>query len=218
MRVFRRLPAECMWGCFIVSEICWPVSNWEFCGEARANEWEHPDTILTRRLQERDPQALAELYDRYGRVAYAVVFRAVHDATITEDLVQEIFLRVWTHAGSFDRRRGTLGTWITAVARNRAIDYLRSSDGRMAASAMNLEGTEDLLPLFETKDEALAINRKRCLEKAFQKLTPSQREVIRLAYYEGLSQSEMACRLKQPLGTVKSWVRTALCVLREELA
>jgi len=163
-------------------------------------------------LRERDPQALAAVYDRYGRIAFALIYRAVRDSAVAEDLVQDTFLRVWNRAASFDPGRGTLGAWITTVARNRAIDYLRSTDARMAAGATDLEDLE------APTDTALAVDRSLHLEAALRKLTPGQREVIRLAYYEGLSQSEMASRLKQPLGTVKTWVRTALSVLRAELA
>ncbi len=190
----------------------------ERCGVSGSDDARPADAALARRLQERDPQALSALYDKYGRIAYAVALRVVRDAAVAEDLVQETFLRVWSHAGSFDSARGTMSTWITTVARNRAIDYLRSMDGRMAASAVNLHGAEGPAALAEAGDEALSIDRRRVLTDAFRKLTPAQREVIHLAYYEGLSQSEMASRLKQPLGTVKTWVRAALRVLREELA
>src|ERR1700723_108510 len=88
------------------------------------------DRALIERLKRRDPQALAELYDRYGRVAYSLVLRVVRDQAIAEDLVQETFLRVWNRVHSIDSERGAIGPWLLAVARNRAIDYLRSQAGR----------------------------------------------------------------------------------------
>ena len=132
--------------------------------------------------------------------------------------MQETFLRVWNRAQSFDAERGALGPWILAVARNRAIDHLRSVEGRMAAGALELDRIENPALFANFEDRALTIDRARRLKDAFTKLTPVQKEVIELAYYEGLSQTEMAVRLKQPLGTVKTWVRTALKVLREQLS
>src|SRR6266540_2355181 len=88
------------------------------------------DTGLVARMQRRDPQALAELYDRYGRVVYALILRVVRDTGIAEDLVQETFLRVWNRVHGFDAEKGSVGPWLLAVARNRAIDYLRSARGR----------------------------------------------------------------------------------------
>ncbi len=175
------------------------------------------DSELARRLQARDPQAMSDLYDRYGRLAYSVIYRMVRDAGTAEDLVQETFLRVWKRAGSFDPQRGALGPWVLTVARNRAIDYVRSMDGRMSAGALELDRMENPALFSGFDDNALSIDRARRLKGAFEKLTPNQRMVIDLAYYEGLSQSEMAERLKQPLGTVKTWVRSALKALRDEL-
>src|SRR5436309_3545433 len=81
------------------------------------------DSNLVQRMQQRDPRALAELYDRYGRVVYALILRVVRDVGIAEDLVQEAFLRVWNRVNAFDAQRGSIGPWLLAVARNRAIDY-----------------------------------------------------------------------------------------------
>jgi RNA polymerase sigma-70 factor (ECF subfamily) len=175
------------------------------------------DADLVRRLKSREPQAMSELYDRYGRLAYSVIYRVVRDAGTAEDLVQETFLRVWNRAASFDQQRGALGPWVLAVARNRAIDYLRSVDGLMATGALELDRVENPA-LFNSFDAGvLSIDRARRLKEAFEKLSPNQRMVIDLAYYEGLSQTEMAERLRQPLGTVKTWVRSALKTLRNEL-
>lgn len=176
------------------------------------------DSDLVRRLKNREPHAMADLYDRYGRVAYSLIVRVVRDSAAAEDLVQETFLRVWNRVQSFDPERGALGPWILTVARNRAIDYLRSVDGRMAAGSLELDRT-DHPALFSTfEDASLSLDRARRLKTAFEKLNTNQRTVIELAYFEGLSQTEMAERMNQPLGTVKTWVRSALKALREELA
>lgn len=173
---------------------------------------------LIKRLQDRDPRAMTELYERYGRLAYSLIYRVVRNTGAAEDLVQETFLRVWNRVQSFDRTRGSLGPWVLTVARNRAIDYLRSVDGKMAAGALELDRLESPALFSDFEDGALSIDRARLLKAAFEKLTPTQKQVIELAYYEGLSQSEMAERMNQPLGTVKTWVRGALKALRAQIA
>jgi RNA polymerase sigma-70 factor (ECF subfamily) len=172
---------------------------------------------LARRLRARDAGAMRELYDRYGRLVYSLIMRIVRNSGVAEDLVQETFLRVWNHMQAFDQERGALGPWVLTVARNRAIDYLRSTDGRMSASTLELDRLEQPAQFCDFEDRALSLDRARRLKEAFEKLTPHQKTVVELAYYEGLSQTEMAERMQQPLGTVKTWVRSALKVLREQL-
>lgn len=173
------------------------------------------DAEIVARLQRRDPQALAELYDRYGRLAYSLIVRVVRDGALAEDLVQETFLRVWNRAQGFDAKRGALGPWLLAVARNRAIDYLRSASGR-ERNALELEEVDHPSLYTDMESDILASDKARIIRAALDKLAPNQREVIELAYFEGLTQTEMAARMGQPLGTVKTWVRTALKNLREE--
>lgn len=174
------------------------------------------DAALVQRLQRRDPKALAELYDRYGRLAYSLILRVVRDTGIAEDLVQETFLRVWNRMQGFDADRGAIGPWLSAVARNRAIDYLRSTTGR-ARNTLEVEATEHPALFNDMEKDLLIADKARRVKAAMEKLTANQRQVIELAYFEGLSQSEMAERMGQPLGTVKTWVRTALKNLRDEL-
>lgn len=175
------------------------------------------DADLVARLKRRDPDAMAHLYDRYGRMLYSLILRVVRNEAEAEDLLQETFLRVWNRVIAFDQERGALGPWLLAVARNRAIDYLRSVQGRELESSMELERMENPSLFTSLETDILNIDRVKKLKEAFQKLTPNQRTVIELAYFEGLSQVEMAAHLKQPLGTVKTWVRTGLKALREEL-
>ncbi len=175
------------------------------------------DAELADRLKRREPQAMADLYDRYGRTAYSLILRIVRDTAVAEDLVQETFLRIWNRARAFDSERGALGPWLLTVARNRALDYLRSVDGRMSQNAAQLEEMESPGAFADLDRGILNLDRVRMLRDAFASLNPKQREVIEMAYYEGLSQSEMATRLQQPLGTVKAWARSALKVLRDQL-
>jgi RNA polymerase sigma-70 factor (ECF subfamily) len=179
----------------------------------RASE---PDRELIERLHQRDPQALAELYDRYGRAVYSLILRVVRDTAIAEDLVQETFLRVWNRVSGFDVERGSLGAWLLTVARNRAIDYLRSTAGR-ERNALELDETDHPALYCDMEPDILNADKTRRVRAAMEKLSPNQRTVMELAYFEGLSQTEMAQRIGQPLGTVKTWVRTALKSLRSEL-
>jgi RNA polymerase sigma-70 factor (ECF subfamily) len=175
------------------------------------------DSDLIRRLKGREPEAMNELYDRFGKVSFSVIVRIVKDAGVAEDLLQETFLKVWNRVDGFDQGRTAIGPWVLTIARNRAIDYLRSADSRVAQSSCDLEKLER--PRFFSDFEADYLNADqiRLVRSAFIKLNENQRQVLELAYFEGLSQTEMANRLSQPLGTVKTWVRTALQTLRQEL-
>jgi RNA polymerase sigma-70 factor (ECF subfamily) len=175
------------------------------------------DEELARRLQRREPQAMADLYDRFGRLAYSVVVAIVRDTGVAEDLVQETFLRVWNRVHAFEAGRGSLGPWLLAIARNRAIDHLRSLTARMDRNAYELDLREHPSLFVDMEREVLNTDHARLIRKAIAKLSANQQKVIELAYYEGLSQTEMAERMGEPLGTVKTWVRAALKLLREEL-
>jgi len=180
------------------------------------------DAELARRLQRREPQAMADLYDRFGRLAYSIILSVVRDAAIAEDLVQETFLRVWNRAAGFDAERGALGPWLLAIARNRAIDHIRSAGARMDKNAAELDIFEraehgNPASYVDIERDVLNADSARRIKAALSKLNQNQQKVIELAYYEGLSQTEMAERLGQPLGTVKTWVRTALKHLKDEL-
>ena len=144
----------------------------------------------------------------------------VHDAAVAEDLVQETFLRVWNRVHAFEAGRGALGPWLLAIARNRAIDHLRSLSARMDRNSYERARTylrEHPSLFVDMEREVLNTDHARLIRKAISKLSANQQKVIELAYYEGLSQTEMAERMGEPLGTVKTWVRAALKHLREEL-
>lgn len=175
------------------------------------------DSELIRRLKRREPEAMSELYDRFGKVSFSVIVRIVKDSGVAEDLLQETFLKVWNRVDGFDESRTAIGPWVLTIARNRAIDYLRSADSRLSQSSCDLERLER--PRFFNNFEAdyMSADQIRTVRAAFSKLTVNQRQVLELAYFEGLSQTEMADRLSQPLGTVKTWVRTALQILRQEV-
>jgi RNA polymerase sigma-70 factor (ECF subfamily) len=160
---------------------------------------------------------MAELYDLYGRLVFRIILRTVLDESVAEDLTQDAFLRVWNGVRGFDEKRGALGSWITAVARNTAIDYLRSPRARNARTSVELKDVDGAVRSSTFEDWIVNFDRGRLLRGALEKLTASQRLVLTLSYVEGMSHAEIARSLNRPLGTVKTWVRTALRVLHAQL-
>lgn len=175
------------------------------------------NTDLALRLQRREPEAMTELYDRFGRLTYSIIVGIVRDASLAEDLTQETFLRVWNRIHAFDAERGALGPWLLAIARNRAIDHLRSLTNRMERNAYELDVREHPSLFTDMERDLVNTDHARIIKASIAKLNANQQKVIELAYYEGLSQTEMAERMGEPLGTIKTWVRSALKILREDL-
>lgn len=173
------------------------------------------DQELIERLRKRDPQAMSDIYDRFSRVVYSVIVRVVRNSAVAEELAQETFMRAWNRGADFDASRGKIGPWLLTIARNRAIDYLRSTAGQQQANTFELVSSERVTLFVNTEDRMLDQETARRIRSAFSTLNANQRKVLELAYFEGLSQTEMATKLGQPLGTVKTWVRTALTTLRE---
>ena len=176
------------------------------------------DRALLDGLRRRDPEAMARLYDQFGRVVYALIHRIVQNPGVAEDLVQETFLRVWNQAQALDPERGSVAAWLLTIARHRAIDWRRSADGKRDSSMW--ETYEDERPgnFVDMEKVLVDADQARRVREALSKLNEKQRGVIELAYFEGLTQTEMSARLGEPLGTVKTWVRAALKCLREELS
>jgi RNA polymerase sigma-70 factor, ECF subfamily len=172
------------------------------------------DEALLALASRADESALGELYDRYGRVAYGLALRIVRDRALAEDAVQEAFLAVWRSAGSFLAEQGKPSTWILTLVHRRAVDLVRREERRRA------EPLEDVAqPTGEATDEEAWLRAQRqVVQEALRKLPHDQREAIELAYYGGFTQSELAERLGQPLGTIKSRMFVGLRRLRELLA
>ncbi len=168
---------------------------------------------LLRRLGAGEPQALGELYDLYAGLVNGLVLRIVRDRSDAEDVVQEVFVQAWRQAGRFDASRGTPEAWLCTIARSRALDRLRRRAARREDPNDDLsEPRASRAPSNAPQAEvALAVR------QALHGLNHEQRSALELAYYEGLSQSEIAARLGQPLGTVKTRIRTAMLRLRSVL-
>jgi RNA polymerase sigma-70 factor, ECF subfamily len=177
----------------------------------------NPDADLIDRLRRRDAEGLAAAYDRYGRIAYSLFLRITRDQSASEDLVQELFIRLWNRGGEFDSNKGTLGVWISSIARNMAIDHVRSSQARLSSRSCSLEHIERLSTNARADDPESFIDRARRVSAAFANLNSNEKRVLELAYFDGFSQSEIAERLKEPLGTVKSWTRSGLSRMRRAI-
>jgi RNA polymerase sigma-70 factor (ECF subfamily) len=170
---------------------------------------------LVARLKQRDSAAMALLYDRFGGLLYSVVYRAVRDQATAEDLVQETFFRIWNRIHTFDAEKGRLDVWLVTIARNRAFDHLRSlrSGAGDLTSFDELERAGYFATVAGPRTDHVAQQRE--VQQALTVLNESQREVIEMTHFEGMTQAEIADKLKKPLGTVKGLVRSALRVLRE---
>jgi len=172
-----------------------------------------PDEALPALVARGDEQALAELYDRFGRVAYGIAVRVVRDASLAEDAVQDAFMTAWRTAASFDPARGKASTWLLTLVHRRAVDVVRREERRRGdplddAPVASGDATDESA---EVREE------RRRVQAALAQLPPDQREALELAYYGGLTQTELAERLGVPLGTIKSRMFTALSRLRDLL-
>lgn len=174
---------------------------------------------LARLVAAGDQNALAQIYDRTSRLVYSVVYRVLGEPTAAEEVTLDVFMQVWQQAGNFDAHRGSFVTWLVTIARSRAID-------RRRASRLTRERTEQLdlsephhapRSFANVEESALLSERGRLVRAALFVLPPEQREALELGYFLGLSHSEIAERLKQPLGTIKTRVRLGMLKLRESL-
>jgi RNA polymerase sigma-70 factor, ECF subfamily len=176
-----------------------------------------PDAALVRRLLQRDVSAFEELYDRHSRLVYALVLRILQQAPTAEEVVQDVFLQLWRNTAQYDGSRGPFVPWLLTIARNRALDQLRLKSERQRRRE---DQTDELPPVVATPDfEGLLDEKRRAtrVRELMNSLSPQQRRAIELAYFEGMSHSEIANALKEPLGTVKSWIRNGLLRLKEGL-
>ena len=165
---------------------------------------------LGEKLRNGDPDAIAAAYDLYGRISYSLFVRITRDHSAAEDLVQELFLRLWNRRREFDAARGAVGPWLLSIARNMAIDYLRSAQTRFQSRLKSIDQTDTRHFSYKPNEPEHLMDAVKAVQEALADLKPNQRKVLELAYFEGCSQSEIAARLKEPLGTVKSWMRAAL--------
>ena len=174
------------------------------------------DVELLAAIARKDETALAELYDRYRVILFGVLIRILTSREEAEDVLQEVFLQVWRRAGDFDEKRGRPFTWLVTLARSRGIDRLRSLAAReRVALAGARESTEEVS---DAVADAFASEQRTLITTALAELPEEQKGPLILAYFDGLTQSEIAAKLGAPLGTIKTRMRTGLMKLREALS
>ena len=167
---------------------------------------------LVARIRAGDQRAMAELYDRYSSVVYGVALRVLQDAAAAEDILQDIFLQLWRKPDAFDSSRGSLGAWLAVIARHRSIDRLRQRRPETDIEEVVIASGIDLR---DEAERSLLISKVRV---ALDELSADQRKALEMAYFEGLTHTEIAEKTGQPLGTIKTRIRTGLQQLRAKFA
>jgi RNA polymerase sigma-70 factor (ECF subfamily) len=181
------------------------------------------DASLVARMTRGDDDALGQLYDRFGQAVYSLCLRIVRDGPTAEDLTQEVFVRLWRGAASFEPARGQVSSWLLRIAHNLALNELRRRQSRPALTAPVMDWDvvgAGLADTSEGSDPALAAHlreRAEAVRLALAQLPAPQRQTVELAFFGGLSQAEVAAALGEPLGTVKSRIRVGMRRLRELL-
>jgi len=188
-------------------------------GSSRSMDWDaHEDNFLMGRIAAGDRDAFARLFDRHSPVVLGLLIRILGRRSEAEETLQEVFLQVWRQAGRYEPGRSTPRGWILVLARSRALDQLRSREARQrretelsAASAARQEHPVGTRGLEESE-------RREQVSSALEVLPPEQRRCIELAFFEGLTQTQIASRLEAPLGTVKSRIHLGMSKLRQVLS
>ncbi len=167
---------------------------------------------LIARLRAGEQQAMSELYDRYAKVVYAVALRVLQDAAAAEDILQDVFLQLWRNPDAFDASRGSLAAWLAVIARHRSIDRLRKRRPETDIEECVITSGPDLR---DDTERALVVEKVR---GALAEMNPDQRSALELAFFQGLTHSEIAAKTGEPLGTVKTRIRSGLQQLRAKFA
>ncbi len=167
---------------------------------------------LVARIRAGDQQAMSELYDRYGKVVYAVSLRVLQDASAAEDVLQDVFLQLWRNPDAFDASRGSLAAWLAVISRHRSIDRLRKRRPEVDIEDCVIAGGPDLR---DETERTLVIEKVRVV---LTEMNPDQRKVLELAFFQGLTHTEIAEKTGEPLGTIKTRIRSGLQQLRAKFA
>jgi RNA polymerase sigma-70 factor, ECF subfamily len=181
--------------------------------QSATEEANRGDIALLARIVARDAAAVGELYDRHSRLLFGLILKIIKDRGEAEEMLQEVFVQVWTRADTYNVQLGTPIAWLVRIARNRAIDRLRANNVR----TRTVEATPLPPPVESPETRAAMSEQERAVARALQSLPFDQRQLIECAYFAGLTQSELAARFGLPLGTVKTRVRTGMMTLRRDL-
>jgi len=176
-----------------------------------------PDSALIERMMAGDEAALSTLYDRYSAMLFGMLMRILRDQQAAEEVLQDMFLQLWRNAAQFDAKRGSLPAWLMVIGRNRAISRLRGRRDREVLEEEEGDYANTFASGQNIEDEAVRAELARNISAALEQLPAEQKQAVELAYFEGMTQSEIANRTGTPLGTVKTRVRTAMQTLRQIL-
>jgi RNA polymerase sigma-70 factor, ECF subfamily len=175
------------------------------------------DRAAVIRMARGDGSVVAELYDRHSRAIYSLALRMLTDSAEAEDVVQDVFTQAWRQASRYDAARAPVVGWLLVIARARALDRLRARKSRISVTALDPATTDPVDPGLALDQQAISNEDAVRVRTALAALPAVQREAIELAYFKGLSQSDIAEQLSQPLGTVKTRMRAGLLKLRDVL-
>jgi RNA polymerase sigma-70 factor (ECF subfamily) len=173
------------------------------------------DSDLLHAIARGDEAALASLYDRYRLILFGLILRILHSRPEAEDVLQDVFIQVWRRARDFDESRGRAFTWLVTLARSRTIDRLRSLNSRQRTANEAVEAAPGSVS--DAAEDAFKSEQREVVRNALRELPAEQREALVLAYFEGLTQTEIASRTGSPLGTVKTRMRSGMTKLRAVL-
>lgn len=184
---------------------------------------EERDRELMARIKTRDTSALSELYDNYNRLLFGLILSILKKREEAEDLLQEVFTKIWQNAEKFDLERGTVYTWVVTLTRNRSIDRLRSKVYKeQKKQSTSLDDEDVFYPLYSEESDPLENTilkeRAKKVHQALDQISEKQKKVLQVAYFSGMSQSEISEEFDIPLGTVKTRMRDGMIKLRELLA
>lgn len=174
-----------------------------------------PDSALVERMMAGDENALAALYDRYSGMLFAMLVRILRDTGAAEEVLQDLFLHLWRSAARYDAARGSLPAWLLVIGRNRAISRLRRRGPQEVQDDGEKFSMESVASPSNMEDEAWRAQMMNRLRNAMAALPGEQRKAVELAYFEGMTQTEIAAKTNTPLGTVKSRVRAAMQTLKQ---
>jgi len=182
----------------------------------RSEQVQDNDVELLKAVAAQDEAALAQLYDRYRVILFGLLMRILNNREEAEDVLQEVFLQVWRRAADFDENRGRPFTWLVTLARSRGIDRLRTLASRERVAVAGAK--EETEAVSDAASDAFRSEQRSLVTSALAQLPDEQQRPLILAYFDGLTQTEIAARLGAPLGTVKTRMRTGMMKLREMLA
>ncbi len=176
-----------------------------------------PDSALVEKMMTGDEQALATIYDRYSAMLFGMLSRILQDRQAAEEVLQDLFMQLWRNAGQFEVSRGSLPAWLMVIGRNRAISRLRGGRFREVLEEKEGDYASTFASNQDIENEAARAELAKSVTAALKSLPDEQRHALELAYFEGMTQSEIAAKTGCPLGTVKTRVRTAMQSLRQIL-